>query len=159
MKEYTENELTLKAEGYCASAERCPSDVEEKLQKWGASHESTGRIMTHLFKERYVDAARFCRFFVRDKYRFNQWGRMKIVQALRMKRLSPEDIKTGLEEIDEKEYDAILKNLLRKKAASLNALSDYERNNRLARFAAGRGFTMDEIMKHIKSDDLDGRMD
>lgn len=65
----------------------------------GASEEVTERIMAHLQKERYLDAARFCRFYVRDKYRFNQWGRMKIAQMLRMKRLSDEDIRAGLEKL------------------------------------------------------------
>ena len=88
MKEYSEAEIKSKAEVYCSSVERCPSDVEEKIRKWGASEEVTERIMAHLQKERYLDAARFCRFYVRDKYRFNQWGRMKIAQMLRMKRLS-----------------------------------------------------------------------
>lgn len=37
MKEYTENELRNKAEVYCLAAERCPSEVEAKLQQWGAS--------------------------------------------------------------------------------------------------------------------------
>ena len=40
MKEYTENELRNKAEVYCLAAERCPSEVEAKLQQWGASAES-----------------------------------------------------------------------------------------------------------------------
>ena len=62
MKEYNEAEIKSKAEVYCSSVERCPSDVEEKIRKWGASEEVTERIMAHLQKERYLDAARFCRF-------------------------------------------------------------------------------------------------
>lgn len=150
MKEYTEKELLVKAEAYCAAAERCPSEVEDKLQKWGAGEDVKARVMARLFEERYLDGTRFCRFFVRDKYRFNQWGRMKIVQALRMKRLSPEEIDAGLEEIDADEYDGILEDLLKKKAKSVKAASEYERNAKLMRFAAGRGFTADEIMKHIR---------
>ena len=64
MKEYSEAEIKSKAEVYCSSVERCPSDVEEKIRKWGASEEVTERIMAHLQKERYLDAARFCRFYV-----------------------------------------------------------------------------------------------
>ena len=35
MKEYSEAEIKGKAEVYCSSVERCPSDVEEKIRKWG----------------------------------------------------------------------------------------------------------------------------
>lgn len=159
MKEYTEKELMQKAEAYCAAAERCPSDVEGKLKGWGAAAEVGARIMAHLLEERYLDTVRFCRFFVRDKYRFNHWGRMKIIQALRMKHLSEKEIETGLEEIDPEEYDGILKNLLEKKAKEVKAASGYERNAKLLRFAAGRGFTMDEIMKHLTLAETDEHME
>ena len=150
MKEYTENELRNKAEVYCLAAERCPSEVEAKLQQWGASPETSAHILEHLQKERFVDTARFCRAFVRDKYRFNQWGRLKIIQALRMKQLPQEAISTGLEEIDEREYADMLLHLLQQKAKTVKAATEYERNAKLMRFAAGRGFSADEIMKQLK---------
>lgn len=148
-----------KAEVYCSVAERCPSEVTEKLRRWGADEEQIPVVITHLEKERYLDAARFCRFFVRDKYRFNQWGRLKIVQALRMKQLDSVQIQEGLDEIDEEEYLQVLERLLKQKARSVKAVSEYERNAKLVRFAAGRGFTMDEILKVVKQVDADESMD
>lgn len=156
MKEYTENELRNKAEVYCLAAERCPAEVEAKLQQWGASPEVSAHILEHLQKERFVDTARFCRAFVRDKYRFNQWGRMKIIQALRMKQLSSEEITAGLEAIDPEEYRSILQKLLRQKARSISARNDYERNARLIRFAAGKGFVMNEILPLLPHTDDTG---
>ena len=153
MKEYTENELRNKAEVYCLAAERCPSEVEAKLQQWGASPETSAHILEHLQKERFVDTARFCRAFVRDKYRFNQWGRMKIIQALRMKQLSSEAMTGGIAEIDEEEYRAILQKLLQQKARSISARNDYERNAKLIRFACGKGFLMEEILPLLPQTD------
>ena len=147
-----------KAEIYCSAAERCPSEVMEKLRRWGADEEQLPAVIAHLEKERYLDAARFCRFFVRDKYRFNQWGRLKIAQALRMKQLDSGQIQEGLEEIDEEEYFQVLERLLKQKARSVKAASEYERNAKLIRFAAGRGFTMDEILKVVKQVDADESM-
>ena len=137
MKNYTEHELKLKAEAYCSASEHCPSELRTKLKLWGADETTT-------------DDARFCRFFVRDKYRFNQWGRLKIIQALRMKQLPQEAISTGLEEIDEREYADMLLHLLQQKAKTVKAATEYERNAKLMRFAAGRGFSADEIMKQLK---------
>lgn len=155
MKEYTEKELTYKAEAYCSAAERCPSEVEKKLIQWGGASETIETIILHLFKERYLDTTRYCRFFVRDKYRFNQWGRMKISQALRMKQLSATDIEAGMDEIDDEEYHTILSALLKQKARTIKSGTTYERNAKLIRFAVGRGFLMDEILKHIKQVDDD----
>ena len=159
MKEYTEKELTYKAEAYCSAVERCPSEVEKKLNQWGAPTDTTETILLHLFKERYLDTARYCRAFVRDKYRFNQWGRMKITQALRMKQLSQADIATGMDEINDEEYHSILATLLQQKAKTIKAATPYERNAKLIRFAAGRGFLMDEILTHLKNTDTDEPME
>lgn len=82
--ELSENDLKYKAEAYCSSMERCVADVEAKLSQWGATPEMMEKIVRHLQDERYIDQKRFCSAFVRDKYRFNQWGRVKICQALRV---------------------------------------------------------------------------
>ena len=78
---------------------------------------------------------------------------MKIVQALRMKQLPSEDIEAGLEEIDEEEYNNVLKSLLAQKARGLKAGNDYERNSKLIRFAVSRGFAMDEVLRYIRQTD------
>lgn len=159
MKEYTEDELKYKAEAYCSTAEHCPSEVISKLNLWGADDVVTEHILEHLKKERYLDTQRFCKAFVRDKYRFARWGRMKIAQALRQKQLSLEDIAAGLDEIDETEYCENLKELLRQKSKTVSGKSEYERNTKLIRFAVGRGFAVDEVLRYIKQKDPDEFMD
>ncbi len=159
MKEYSEDELKYKAEVYCSASEHCPSEVEKKLCQWGGEPAVTERIMQHLFKERYLDTARYCRAFIRDKYRFNQWGRMKISQVLRMKQVSTADIEAGMDEIDEKEYHEILAGLLKQKNRSVKAATACERNTKLIRYAVSKGFLMDEVLKHIKQVDDEEFMD
>ena len=100
--ELSENDLRYKAETYCSSMERCVVDVEAKLSQWGATPEMMEKIVRHLQDERYIDQKRFCSAFVRDKYRFNQWGRVKTCQALRMKKIPADVIAKGLEEVDER---------------------------------------------------------
>ena len=39
-KECSENEVRNKAEAYCSSVERCVSEVEAKLEQWGADYGS-----------------------------------------------------------------------------------------------------------------------
>ena len=73
-KECSENEVRNKAEAYCSSVERCVSEVEAKLEQWGADNGIKERVIEHLIKEKYIDQQRYCAAFVRDKYRFNQVG-------------------------------------------------------------------------------------
>ncbi|OUO19923.1 regulatory protein RecX [Bacteroides sp. An322] len=159
MKEYTENELKTKAEAYCAKTERCPFEVEQKLIQWGADEEMTSRILASLVKDRFIDTARYCKAFVRDKYRFARWGKNKIAQALRMKRLPAEDIRIGLEEIDEDEYDRMLRETLAQKEKQVTGKNDYECAMKLIRFAVSRGFTLDEVKRYIRQASEDEYLD
>lgn len=146
-KEISAGEALVKAEAYCSLSEHCRADVLTKLQQWGAPEESWEGVIAHLEKERYIDEQRYANFFVRDKYRFNQWGRVKIGQALRFKHIPSACISEAMKEIDEVEYQSILSALLKKKARSIKASSDYEKRGKLIRFAAGHGYEMGDILQ------------
>lgn len=155
-REMTEDEARIKAESYCAVAERCRADVTKKFQQWGVPVEAWEGILRRLEKEKYLDEKRYAVAYVRDKYRFNQWGKVKISQGLRMKQVDAGRVAEALEEIDEVEYRSILLNLLTRKVKSIKAASDYERNGKLIRFAAGHGYEMGDIlwcMKRMGCDD------
>lgn len=154
-KECSAEEARIKAEAYCSVSEHCRADVLRKLQLWGAPEEAWEGIVCHLEKEKYVDDGRYAVAFVRDKYRFNQWGRVKIAQALRMKQVSSVCIAEAMEEIDEEEYLSILTALLKRKQRSVKAASDYERSGKLIRFAAGHGYEMGDILLCMKRIGLD----
>ena len=105
--------------------------------------------MRHLIEERYIDNRRYAEAFVRDKYRFNKWGRIKIAQGLRMKGIDNDMIEAAMETINEKEYIDILRDLIKAKRKSTRGASEYEINGKLIRFATGRGFEFDTIRKCI----------
>jgi RecX family. len=85
MKELTTQEAFNKAAACCSGAEYCLSDIQKKLDKWGLGAAQQKEVLTRLQAEKFIDEARFSRCFVRDKFRYNQWGRIKIMQALRLK--------------------------------------------------------------------------
>ena len=150
VKEITMEVARNKAEAYCSASEHCRADVLLKLQQWGAPDDAWELILKHLEEEKYIDDQRYATFFVRDKYRFSQWGRIKISQALRMKHVVSEYIHTALEEIDEEEYTSVLISLLQKKQRSVKAANDYERNGKIIRFALSHGYDMGEILRCMK---------
>lgn len=149
-KEMSMEAALVKAEAYCAASEHCKADVLVKLQQWGVPEDTYGKILENLLERKYIDEARYAAFFVRDKYRFNQWGRIKIGQALRMKHVPSSCIAEAMEEIDDEEYRSILLALLHKKAHSVKASNSYERQGKLVRFAMGHGYEMEDIIPCIK---------
>ena len=57
-----------------------------------------------------------------------------------------------LSEVDDEEYLSVLRPLLKQKRRSIKAASDYELNQKLVKFALGRGFTLDIIRQCIDGD-------
>ena len=145
----TENDAYLTLAALCAQAEDCQYEMLEKMRRWEVPEDAQARVMARLIKERYVDDERYAQAFVKDKIRYNKWGRRKVEQALWQKHIG-EDIRNRvLDEVDDEEYLSILRPLLKQKRKTIKANSDYELNQKLMRFAVGRGFTFDIIRQCI----------
>ena len=152
MKEVTEQGAYLQLAQLCARAEHCQYELIEKMRRWEMSEEAQARVMQRLVSERYVDDERYARAFVRDKIRYNKWGRRKVEQALWMKHIDDDIRSRALSEVDDEEYLSVLRPLLKQKRRSIKAASDYELNQKLVKFALGRGFTFDIIRQCIDGD-------
>ena len=154
-KEMTEQEAYLQLAALCAQAEHCEQEMREKMRRWEMNETIQNRVIERLTKERYIDNERYARAFVKDKIRYYKWGRRKVQQALWMKRIDNDIQQQVLDEIDEKEYLDVLRPLLKQKRKSVKAASDYEMNQKLVRFALGRGFTFDIIRQCLDTDGID----
>ena len=152
-KEITEQEAYLRLTALCAQAEHCQQEMRNKMKRWEMTPEAQDRVITRLIKERYIDDERYARAFVKDKIRYNKWGRRKIQQGLWMKRIDDDIQQRILDEIDDEEYLNVLKPLLAQKRKSIKTQNDYELNQKLVRFALGRGFTFDIIRQCLDVDE------
>ena len=155
MIKMTEQEAYLRLTALCANAEHCQHEMLEKMRKWELPETIQAKVMARLVKERYVDDERYARAFVKDKIRYNKWGRRKVQQALWLKHIDNEIQQTVLDEVSDEEYLKVLKPLLKQKSRSIKAENDYERNRKLVRFALGRGFTFDLIRQCLDVEDME----
>lgn len=161
-KEKTEQEAYLQLAAVCAQAEHCEQEMRDKMKRWGVDIEAQNRVVERLTNERYIDNERYARAFVKDKVRYNKWGRRKVQQALWMKRIDEDIQQRVLDEIDDEEYLKVLVPLLKQKRKSIKAVNDYELNQKLVRFALGRGFDYGIIRQCLDVDedmDFDDEMD
>ncbi len=134
-----------RAAALCSNQEQCTGTILEKLRTWGVDTDEAQRVIQKLKEEKFLDDLRYAKFFVRDKYRLNRWGKVKITAMLRQKKIENSLIEEALNEIDMKEYEEICADLIKTKSATLNESNHYVRKGKLFRFAAGRGFESDLI--------------
>ena len=146
------NQLFTRAAAYCSTAERCRSEVVVKLQQWDKDHEADAdAVLKRLEQEGFLDEQRYAQAFANDKMRFQGWGRQKIRLQLMQKGIAESAILAALGQLDEDVYHQTLQNLADKKRRELRREKNpYVLKQKLSRFLAGRGFSMDDIMSVVR---------
>ena len=143
----------------CARAEYCRADLARKLADAELAQADIERVLDRLEDEHFIDHERYARAFVHDKFEYSQWGRVKISQALRLKKISRQLIQSALDEVIEPtRYAETLLALLRHKRRSLvydptDRKARFAASQKLVRFGGSRGFETDLIFSTI--DQLD----
>ena len=149
----TEEQALQKLAALCSQSEHCTSEMKEKMTRWGIDEDAQQRVVEYLVANRYVDDRRYARSFVNDKLKYNKWGPRKIEQSLWMKHIDESILREALDDVDNEEYISVLRPLLTSKRKTTKAETDYEMNQKLLRFAIGRGFTFKQVKEVI--DDVD----
>lgn len=150
-KQYTYNELLHKAASYCSISEHCISDVDDKLKAWEVDEADRRKIIQQLTDDDFINEKRFSKAFVRDKFHFNKWGKIKILIALREKGLSHDLIASALDVIDDGEYEEMLATLLKSKQNTIKYEFEYEKQGKLFQFAQSRGFENSVIERVLRN--------
>lgn len=145
------NKAYNRASSLCARGEYCSGDIHTRLYKWGVEKSIANKVVAKLIEEQFVDDLRFAKFYVRDKSKFNRWGKEKIVWQLRTKRVDQAIIDIAIEELDDDEMLETLTGLLIEKNRQIKETDFQKRKASLIRFASGRGFSYDQIKKVLDS--------
>ena len=154
-KSYTEQEAFNKLSALCAATEYCEADMRRKMLRWELPEGAENRIIAKLYKERFIDDRRYAHAFVRDKFRYNHWGRVRISRELKMRNIASNIIDEALNEIPEEDNLETLQRLIDNKRKSVKGKSEYEVRTKLIRFALGRGFCLEDIIKVVGNVDVE----
>jgi regulatory protein len=139
-KPLTPDQVLDKMAKYCAYQERCVKDVKDKLKTFDIPEKAKEEILEYLIDNRFVDNERFVRSFVRGKVNQSGWGLNKIRFHLMQKGIAKELIDEALGQTDEEVYRQKLIAILKTKAKTVKAASDYEKKRKLAAYAMQKGF-------------------
>jgi len=136
-----------KAAHYCAYQERSQSEVRKKLYDLGLNLNSNEveEIIMMLIQEDFLNEERFAKAYCKGKFNQNKWGKKKIIQGLKEKKVSDRCIREGLLEIPEDIYIAVLTVLLEKKKATLKDKNQWIVKKKLLNYATQKGYEYDII--------------
>lgn len=114
------NKVTIKEavdrlQRFCVYRDRCHSEVRSKLLKLEVYGDDLEEVMSELIRTDFLNEERFSVNYARGKYRTNNWGRIKIKQELKKRKIGEYCIRKALKEIDQEgDYEDRLFNVLMK---------------------------------------------
>ena len=134
-----------KAEQFCAYQERSQQEIRDKLYEYGLHSAEVETIISQLIETNFLNEERFATSYSLGKFRIKKWGKIKIKQGLRLKRVPEKLICKALSRIDPDEYWATLSSLYEKKAALIVEKDLFKRKYKLTQYLAGKGYEKDLI--------------
>ena len=133
----------------CSRSEQCTADIRRKMVVYELVDEIVEEIITKLQKDKFLDDERFVKAYVSDKFRLNKWGKIKMQHYLKMKGLSDELIREGLDSIDDEKYIAALIKTMKDKDKTIKKKDKFEKMGQVIRFTQSRGFEPELIHRYL----------
>jgi regulatory protein len=143
-----------KAEHFCAYQERAQQEVRDKLYEYGMHQNAVENIISTLITEGFINEERFATAYARGKFNQKGWGKLKIKQGLKFKKVPDVLIKKALLTIPGDDYIRMLQKILTKKAALITEKNAYKRNYKLQQYAMSRGYEGDIVSDLLKNSEL-----
>ena len=153
----TPEQAMNRAAALCARSEQAPGDISEKLMRWGLSARDAARGIGQLTEQGFLDEKRYARAFIKDKFAFNGWGRIKLAFQLRQKGITAEVIDDAMSEIDDERYRERLVDILTAKWRTVKDRETRAAWAAMMRYAASRGFEAtiaSECVKQVTNTDV-----
>jgi regulatory protein len=135
----------IKMQSWCAYQERCQQDARNKLFELGLWPEAVENIIVKLIEDNFLNEERFATTFARGKFTIKKWGRIKIKQELKQKRVGDYCLKKAMQQIDETEYMATLKKLIDSKRKFIKEKSPIKLNYKLMNYVLSKGYEKDLV--------------
>ena len=150
IKSYTLAQAQKKLEYYCAYQERCHKEVIAKLRTLGMIPSVIDKIISELIKANYLNETRFTQSFVRGKFRIKKWGKNRILQELKVRDISSFNIKSGMKEISDDNYQKTFYELFEKRRREVKQLTKTEQKKKIFSYMSYRGWENSKVYEALR---------
>lgn len=143
---------------YCNYQPRCHKEVRNKLYELKATTPEVEEMIAELIQYKVLSEETYARAIARGKFRITHWGKTKIIQHLKLNKISDYCIRKGLSEIDPHEYDRALQRFTTRKWEELRKeRSLLARKSKVLRYMLQKGYEADLVQDVIKELERKGK--
>lgn len=146
----TLKEAIQKIEHYCSYQERCHEDIAAKLRSMKMSPDEIDTILVHLITENFLNEERFACSFARGKHRIKHWGKIRITNELRYKKITQTLIHKALQEITPEEYLNTFHNLAERQWDSIQETNTLKKQKKWCDYLLRKGFESNLVYDKLK---------
>jgi regulatory protein len=146
----TIKEAIQKIEHFCAYQERCHEEVVSKLWSMKMYSEEIDQIIVHLIEHNFLNEARFASSFARGKHRIKYWGKIRITNELKMRKIGQNLINLALNEITPEEYITTFEDLAERNWKSIPEKNILKKRKKFCDYMLRRGFESHLIYDKVR---------
>lgn len=148
-KSITNEQVKRKIENYCSYQDRCHEEVKQKLANMGVYANEIEIILSGLIEDNYLNETRFSQSYARGKFRIKRWGKIRIKSALKVRNISPWNIKEAMKEISDEDYQTTCNYLVEKYWDANSSKSPIIRKKKVWEALQYRGWESEMIFKTL----------
>jgi len=143
-------EATQKIEYFCSYQERCHEEVVSKLWTMKMDSDEIDSIMVHLITSNFLNEERFACSFARGKHRIKHWGKIRIINELKFKKISQTLINIALKEITSQEYLQTFHSLSDRHWESIRETNTLKKQKKFCDYILRRGYESNLVYDKVK---------
>ena len=143
------SEAIAKLEYYCAYQERCHSEVVSKLYDLKIDTDLHDLVIVHLISENYLNEERFARSFARGKHRISSWGKNRIKNELKQRKITDYLITKALTELDDELYFSTFEKISLSKWNTTTGKNIQSKKQKVIGYLHRKGYELDLIYDRI----------
>ena len=147
---FTIKQAIQKLEHYFAYQDRCHEEVIQKLRSMKMDQDEIDQIIVQLIADNFLNEERFACSYARGKHRIKHWGKIRIVNELKFRKISQYNINLALKEITTEEYEATFHNLAERNWESIRESNPLKKRKKFCDYVLRKGFESNLVYEKVK---------
>lgn len=139
-----------KLEYYCSYQERCHIEVQEKLRSFSISEHERNQVIVHLIEHNFLNEERFAGIFSISKFHQKKWGKTRIKNELKARKISDYLINKALKEIPNDEYEDAFESLSEKHWESITEENTFKKRKKFCDYLLRKGWESGWVYEKVK---------
>mgnify|MGYP002078396644 FL=1 len=143
-------DIVQKLEYYCSYQERCHIEVSEKLRSFVLNQQEKDQIIVHLIAHNFLNEERFASVFSISKFHQKKWGKIRIKNELKARKISDYLVTKALKEIPAEEYEMTFDTLAEKHWETITEKNDLKKRKKFCDYLLRKGWESERIYEKVK---------